>query len=581
MTEEYLDRLATSDNGEGYRRLRALFLFWGGSGPLTQAAEATAFSRPYLYELTHRAADALTPKPPGPRPGWRDTQRQQRALDAAHQQIRDLQDQCAGLRDQLREAQTLKTRTRDRLELVLTEHLVAPRAIAEILDLAFPGQAPSAEAVRKRVKQRGQLAGALMDQALNQVVADIRVLAGDEVHPNNQAVKVLMEPRSNAVLVVEHWPGKKKEDWQVCLEPFVHLAVFVSDLEGTLVGVGNDLVPFHCADWWHESTYLNTELLWRIARDEARLRTKARKALDDATDPAGPELTEATCAELVATEAALEALADEYFVALEVIASIHALYVPIHPVTGRLWTLAEAKAVADAAARRLEGLAHPQAAEVARHLRRHAHRFVGWRGQFLSLPLGLREESEWTEERVVNALLRIWELESSVYGGAVEWKDAWRLARSLRERVGWAVVDVEAAEVEVRRALKYVARSSSGVESFNNRVQVMQAVHRRLSDERLWLLGFRWNLQGRRAGGKRGGRSPYTMLGVDIGQGDKPWYDVLLDAEARRGAWLRAAQAAVDPLAAPAQPPDAEVLDVPRHHILPLPTEAYAQRAAA
>ena len=62
MTEAYLDGLATSANGEGYRRLRALFWFWGASEALTEAASVTGFSRPWLYELTHRAASS--PRPP-------------------------------------------------------------------------------------------------------------------------------------------------------------------------------------------------------------------------------------------------------------------------------------------------------------------------------------------------------------------------------------------------------------------------------------------------------------------------------------------------------------------------------------
>ena len=54
-------------------------------------------------------------------------------------------------------------------------------------------------------------------------------------------------------------------------------------------------------------------------------------------------------------------------------------------------------------------------------------------------------------------------------------------------------------------------------------------LHRTVSDEMLWLHALAWNLTPRREG-RRTGQSPYAMLGVDIGQGNRPFYDVLLDA---------------------------------------------------
>ena len=68
------------------------------------------------------------------------------------------------------------------------------------------------------------------------------------------------------------------------------------------------------------------------------------------------------------------------------------------------------------------------------------------------------------------------------------------------------------------------------MESFNNRVRVMQYVHRRVSDELLALEAIAWNLTERREG-RLAGKKPYDELGVDVGQAGKAWYDVVLDAE--------------------------------------------------
>lgn len=78
------------------------------------------------------------------------------------------------------------------------------------------------------------------------------------------------------------------------------------------------------------------------------------------------------------------------------------------------------------------------------------------------------------------------------------------------------------------RHARWVPRSSSAVVSLNSQLRVLQMVHRTVSDERLWLHALPWNMTPRREG-RRTGQSPYPMLGVDIGQGNRSFYDVLLD----------------------------------------------------
>ena len=56
-------------------------------------------------------------------------------------------------------------------------------------------------------------------------------------------------------------------------------------------------------------------------------------------------------------------------------------------------------------------------------------------------------------------------------------------------------------------------------------------VHRTATDEMLALLSLAWNLTP-----NRDGRSPWAKLGVDIGQGDKPWYEFLLQSAQLRAA---------------------------------------------
>jgi hypothetical protein len=112
---------------------------------------------------------------------------------------------------------------------------------------------------------------------------------------------------------------------------------------------------------------------------------------------------------------------------------------------------------------------------------------------------------------------------------AVTW---WRRARALEKRVRRACTNLDEVSAQTRQYREVPCRSSSAVESFNNRVRVMQYVHRRVSDELLALEAMAWNLTPRREGRLRG-RRPYDELGVDVGQAEKAWYDVVLNAEPR------------------------------------------------
>jgi hypothetical protein len=92
-----------------------------------------------------------------------------------------------------------------------------------------------------------------------------------------------------------------------------------------------------------------------------------------------------------------------------------------------------------------------------------------------------------------------------------------------------SAVNVRAVEQALRADLACPPRSSSSVESLNSQLRGLQVVHRTVSDELLLLAALAWNLTPR-AEGRRKRRSPYEMLGVDLAQAERPWYDVLLDA---------------------------------------------------
>ena len=136
---------------------------------------------------------------------------------------------------------------------------------------------------------------------------------------------------------------------------------------------------------------------------------------------------------------------------------------------------------------------------------------------------------------MLNGLLRLWSLKRSLsdgssWSGFQEYQSRVRLVRRLERQLADSCANLSEIASGLKRELRRPRRSSSGVESFNSRLRVAQQVHRHVSDDHLCVLALRWNLTPRPYGGPRAGQRPYDLLGVDIGQGDKPWFDVLLDA---------------------------------------------------
>ena len=67
--------------------------------------------------------------------------------------------------------------------------------------------------------------------------------------------------------------------------------------------------------------------------------------------------------------------------------------------------------------------------------------------------------------------------------------------------------------------------ASSLVESFNSKLRTVQYIKKHVSQEYLWLLALKHNIEPF-AHGKRKGHSPFELLGIDLGTND--WVDLVL-----------------------------------------------------
>lgn len=77
---------------------------------------------------------------------------------------------------------------------------------------------------------------------------------------------------------------------------------------------------------------------------------------------------------------------------------------------------------------------------------------------------------------------------------------------------------------QIEKIIKMPRRASSLVECLNSKLRKVQHVKKQVSQEYLWLLALKHNMEAF-AHGKRQGHSPFEMLGIDFGTND--WIDLL------------------------------------------------------
>ena len=358
-------------------------------------------------------------------------------------------------------------------------------------------------------------------------------MMGDDVYFHQKAIKVVAEPDSIAILNLGRWDGRGGEDWALWLEDYPHLTLLVSDLAKDLVGVGTRLALAHCADLFHEVRWWTDKVLKPLEKAEARQEAAYLAALEGATRPKGPgrRLSEKTVA---AAWAVWDQAETDYLEMAEIIDEVLSLYVPVRPQTGRLWTAAEQQAVVAGLLGRLAAWAHPQARRAYKHLKSHQARYTAWRVRFVELADEV-DSTGWSGMSVLNGLLRRRQLaeelaDPSMWTDYASYLARQRLHDQLDARLRAACDNLDEIEARLSRELMVVRRSSSGVESFNSRLRVAQYTHRHVDDDHLALLAVKWNLTARPAHHRLAGQRPYDVLGVDIGQANKPWFDVILDA---------------------------------------------------
>jgi hypothetical protein len=444
--------------------------------------------------------------------------------EAAESRVRDVE-------QQLSRAVVLDRERQTRMELVMAVHNVPIRGMREIYSVAFGAQAaPSVGTLHAHVVQHGKRARRLLDSAREQVRDTLECVAGDDVFLGGEAVKVVSEPHSNAVLNVGRWPWRKGEDWALWIEEFGGLRLFISDLGSDLVNAVDARAVPHIIDYWHEVDWWSETLFVPLSRHEARLRNEVLAARRVFTAAHGEPRVQARRA-MERLERQRATTEREFFFACEAQERLRELYQPLDP-RGLPWTEASVAATLAALSATLRRIVHPAGWATREHVERNAARYGTHRVLMDALPIALRKGSPWSRGDVLRALALERELRRTAEDrdrSEAEQLRAERQARRLTASVARHCANASRVRAMWEALVSHPRRSSSGTESFNNRLRVLQVVQRSVSDERMALNALAHNLTVRREGWRRGS-SPYQMLGVDFARDGRPWYDVLLEA---------------------------------------------------
>ena len=499
--------------------------------------ERYGVGRTCMYESRRRARKALEPRRPGPDP-------RQRELERLRQENKELRGKNDHLSEQVAEAQDKQSRSVEvtpfrivATALMLLLSPVPTRRAHAILAVAFGERfAPADNTLSRWVLKYGRLARKIL--AESSVATLIRFLAADEIYFHGQPVLCAVEPRTMAIAALERSPDSQGDSWEIVLSDFPNLELMASDMgKGLLAGIDR-------MDAASQVDLLHFSWLWP---DVGKILTeRAEKALewedhyrDHVYDPNCPgrkpwkRLFEAKAE----TAQCLDDL-EAWLTAREL------FYQAMSPFDANhcLATQRSQLELLDRATDLLRTIEAPKsgAKKLSNSLKKYRKRLVAFTFALWDIEVRLREGSNWRKKRVIAAL--------GFYQGLVY---ALNNARSqgrkkhlcsllpracaLRSEVFKHCENVHEVEAKLEQEVNNPLRSSSPAECINSILRKLEVILNQVNQPLLNLAALEHNLTPFERSKKRGGRSPFEILGVRIEGDEDGFLGVLLSRAQREG----------------------------------------------
>ncbi len=490
----------------------------GFYGAVIDLANAYNTNRQRVYDILNRTLAAFHPKPPGP------TTKPEEAIE---KRIAELEAENAALQARV---QALETKLENSLEvtsqkvrdlsLTLTVLPVSYRDIRDVIALAYGGEyAPSEASLCKMVQHYGTIAGLiLLDDEFTSKFSSAGV---DEIFFHQTPILTVVDPDSMAVGACERSQDRTGESWQAVLSHFPNLGYIISDQakgigKGVYLTVGTPEAILHQRDLYH--------LLTEISRTTRRLETRLEKLLK-AEEKAWQDWIEGhiyvkTMEKTEATVIRQFELMEDYYQALELLDFAFSPMTSDHQVNTR----EHGHQILSDVIQRLKSLAELGIDDLVKTLEKRAPGCLVFLDQLqreLSIiPVELGEDSQFTASEIRELAIQEVCLEHAMADDPSDevfcaYRKLWEEIRSLKKLMPVFLKVVSA----VRRILYHPKRASSLVECCNSILRPIQQVKKQVTQEFLWLKALHHNMKSFKQG-RRKGKSPFQLLGVDFGNQD-------------------------------------------------------------
>jgi hypothetical protein len=492
----------------------------GFYGVVTDLSNAYNTNRQRVYDILDRIIEAFRPEPPGPKAQQEEVLKQRiAALEAENV---SLQSRVRELEAKLENSIEVTEQRVRALSLTLTVLPVSYRDIRDIVALAFGEKYAKSEAsLCEMVQYYGTIAGLIL--LSEKVTSKFSYACLDEIFFHHTPILTVVEPDSMVVGACDRSEDRTGESWHTVLSYFPNLCYVISD-EAKGIGKGVRLTNetlLHQKDLYH--------LMREISKTTRSLESRLEKLLK-AEEKAWQDWIEGriytkTMEKTLATVNEQLELMEQYYQSLEL------LDFAFSPVTKdyKSNTKKQGQRILSEVIQRLKALKTLKINGLIGALEKKAPGCLVFLEQLQrelkSIPVEFPQESEFTAEQI-----REWAIQEVCLQQAMadEPKDEvfsaycnlWEKVRSLKKLIPLFLKVVS----KVKKVLYRPKRASSLVECFNSILRPIQQVKKQVTQEFLWLKALHHNMKTFKQG-KRKGKSPFQLLGIDFGTQD--WIELL------------------------------------------------------
>jgi hypothetical protein len=497
----------------------------GFYGTVIDLANAYNTNRQRVYDILNRTLAGFHPNPPGPTPKPEEAIENRNAeLEAENAALRS---RVQALEAKLENSVEITSQGLRDLSLTLTVLPVSYRDIRDVIALAYGEKyAPSEASLCKMVQHYGTIAGLILLDG--QVTSKFSSAGVDEIFFHQIPILTVVDPDSMAVGACERSQDRTGGSWNSVLSHFPNLRYVISDEakgigNGVYLTAGTPETILHQKDLYH--------FVSKISGTTRRLETRLEKLLKGEEkawqDWAKGRIYIKTMERVLATVDRQLELMEQYYQAMELLDLAFCSVTSDYEVNTR----EHGHEILSDVIQRLQSLTELGIDDLLKILEKRASGCLVFLDQLqreLSfIPVELDQDSVFTAEQI-----REWAIQEVCLQQAMAdepsdevfsaYGELWQNVRSLKKLIPVFLQIVP----KVRKILYRPKRASSLVECFNSILRPIQQVKKQVTQEFLWLKALHHNMKTFKQG-RRKGKSPFQLLGVDFGNQD--WIGLLED----------------------------------------------------